>query len=59
VLKGSASIGIALYPEDATTRDDLLRAADHAMYLAKNARKAQKRVRAAAPDSKLVSVAHS
>ena len=29
---GSASVGIALYPEDATTRDSLLSAADAAMY---------------------------
>ncbi len=42
-LKGAASIGIALYPEDAKDRDDLLRIADHAMYVAKNARKAQER----------------
>jgi diguanylate cyclase (GGDEF)-like protein len=37
-LKGSASIGIALYPEDATTADNLLSAADAAMYLAKHSR---------------------
>ena len=35
VLRGSASIGIALYPEDATTAEDLLAQADSAMYLAK------------------------
>jgi diguanylate cyclase (GGDEF)-like protein len=38
VLKGSASVGIALYPEDATTRDGLLSAADAAMYVAKHTR---------------------
>ena len=37
-LQGSASIGIALYPEDATTADSLLSAADGAMYAEKNAR---------------------
>jgi diguanylate cyclase (GGDEF)-like protein len=36
LLKGSASIGIALYPEDATTTDSLLSAADAEMYVAKN-----------------------
>ena len=39
IISGSASIGIALYPEDATTRDGLLNAADVAMYVAKHARK--------------------
>jgi diguanylate cyclase (GGDEF)-like protein len=38
VLEGSASVGIALYPEDATTRDSLLSAADAAMYVAKHTR---------------------
>ena len=37
-LKGSASVGIAIYPEDATTADGLLSAADAAMYLAKHSR---------------------
>jgi diguanylate cyclase (GGDEF)-like protein len=37
-LHGSASIGIALYPEDATTADSLLSAADAAMYRAKHTR---------------------
>ncbi len=31
----SASIGVAIYPDDATTRDELLAAADAAMYQAK------------------------
>ena len=35
-LHGSASIGIALYPADGATKDDLLSAADAAMYLEKN-----------------------
>ncbi len=38
-IHGSASIGIALFPEDATTRDGLLNAADVAMYAAKHALK--------------------
>ena len=32
----SASIGIALYPEDGATKDDLLNTADAAMYTIKN-----------------------
>ncbi len=47
VVHGSASVGIALYPEDAATRDSLLSAADAAMYAAKNARKAQAAIPAA------------
>jgi len=36
VLQGSASVGIALYPEDGATKDDLLNTADAAMYTIKN-----------------------
>lgn len=32
VVNGSASVGFALYPEDAVTADSLLSAADAAMY---------------------------
>jgi diguanylate cyclase (GGDEF)-like protein len=39
IILGSASMGIALYPEDASTGDGLLNAADVAMYAAKNARR--------------------
>ncbi|HEY1646397.1 MAG TPA: GGDEF domain-containing protein [Terracidiphilus sp.] len=38
IVHGSASIGTALYPEDATTKDGLLGTADAAMYAAKKAR---------------------
>jgi diguanylate cyclase (GGDEF)-like protein/PAS domain S-box-containing protein len=36
-LKANASIGIALYPDDATDADSLIRAADVSMYLQKKA----------------------
>jgi diguanylate cyclase (GGDEF)-like protein len=39
VLRGAASVGFALYPEDGLTKDDLLKASDIAMYEAKNAKK--------------------
>ena len=35
-LRGSASLGVALYPEDGSTRDSLLSAADAAMYVNKH-----------------------
>jgi GGDEF domain-containing protein len=38
-LHCSASAGVALYPQDGATKDSLLKAADDAMYAAKNARK--------------------
>jgi diguanylate cyclase (GGDEF)-like protein len=34
-LRGSASVGVALYPEDGDTKDSLLSTADAAMYVAK------------------------
>jgi diguanylate cyclase (GGDEF)-like protein len=39
ILQGSASFGIALYPENSATRDGLLSTADAAMYAAKNSHK--------------------
>jgi len=36
-IQGSASVGIALYPEDGATNDALFKTADAAMYLEKNA----------------------
>jgi diguanylate cyclase (GGDEF)-like protein len=39
VVHGSASVGVALYPDDGTTRDNLLSAADAAMYVNKHTRR--------------------
>ncbi|MGB6742796.1 MAG: diguanylate cyclase [Terracidiphilus sp.] len=39
-LRGSASVGIAVYPEDGATSDSLLSAADAAMYVVKNVKRA-------------------
>jgi diguanylate cyclase (GGDEF)-like protein len=39
VLHGSASLGIALYPEDGTTKDSLLSVADAAMYVEKHTKR--------------------
>jgi GGDEF domain-containing protein len=38
-LHGAASVGVAVYPEDGTTRDSLLSAADAAMYVAKHTKR--------------------
>lgn len=40
ILRGSASVGVAIYPADGATSDALLTAADAAMYQAKNNRRA-------------------
>jgi diguanylate cyclase (GGDEF)-like protein len=39
VIRGSASIGVALYPEDGTTKDALLNVADAAMYVEKRTKR--------------------
>jgi diguanylate cyclase (GGDEF)-like protein len=39
-LNGSGSVGIAMYPEDGATSDELLHAADEAMYDEKNRKRA-------------------
>lgn len=53
VVQGSASIGTALYPTDATTRDALLTHADSAMYATKNDRKNRSKIPGTLPDSEL------
>ena len=40
ILRGAASVGVALYPADGTTADSLLSAADAAMYVAKHTKRA-------------------
>ncbi|MGA2571606.1 MAG: GGDEF domain-containing protein [Terracidiphilus sp.] len=52
-LRGSASLGIALYPEDASSADSLLRAADAAMYAVKYSRPGRRPVGEALPDGEL------
>ncbi|MGA2889996.1 MAG: GGDEF domain-containing protein [Terracidiphilus sp.] len=42
ILQGSASFGIALYPEDSATTDGILSAADAAMYVMKKEKKLRK-----------------
>ena len=39
ILRGGASVGIAVYPDDGTTADSLLSAADAAMYVAKHTKR--------------------
>jgi diguanylate cyclase (GGDEF)-like protein len=39
MIHGEASIGVALFPEDGATKDNLLSAADAAMYIVKNAKR--------------------
>jgi predicted signal transduction protein with EAL and GGDEF domain len=39
VLRGSASVGIAVFPEDALSKDGLLNAADASMYKTKKTKK--------------------
>jgi diguanylate cyclase (GGDEF)-like protein len=51
VLTGSASVGIALYPQDGLTRDNLLNAADAAMYAAKNIKRQIEHILALSPHS--------
>ena len=53
VLRGSASVGIALYPEDGTTKDSLLSAADAAMYVGKHMKRADGTVAETSDDSKV------
>jgi GGDEF domain-containing protein len=50
-LYPAASVGIALFPEDATTKDGLLSAADTAMYQAKNAKRQIREMISQLPDS--------
>lgn len=51
VVHGSASIGMAIYPDDGATRDNLLSAADAAMYVNKQIRRKTAPVSTARNDS--------
>jgi diguanylate cyclase (GGDEF)-like protein len=50
-LHPAASVGFALYPEDATTKDGLLSTADDAMYKSKNAKRPLAQMPAAGKNS--------
>ena len=54
VIHGSASVGIALYPEDADTVETLLSAADASMYVDKHTRAGQSRSRVALGEDEFV-----
>jgi diguanylate cyclase (GGDEF)-like protein len=54
-IRGSASIGIALYPEDGATRDSILSAADAAMYAAKHDHRKLMQMLSARPEAALTS----
>ena len=52
-IRGSASIGIALYPEDGASRDSILSAADAAMYAAKHDHRKLMQMLSAQPEAAL------
>jgi diguanylate cyclase (GGDEF)-like protein len=52
-IQGSASIGLAIYPEDGRTRDALLRSADSAMYQMKHTRTSPDANSATGPETAL------
>ncbi|MGA2207497.1 MAG: diguanylate cyclase [Terracidiphilus sp.] len=58
-VQGSASFGMALYPDDASSADGLLRVADAAMYVAKSARLEKKRSPGDQADAELAHKDHA
>jgi diguanylate cyclase (GGDEF)-like protein len=54
VIHGSASVGVALYPEDAESVETLLSAADASMYVAKHTRVGKSRTREVLEEDELV-----
>jgi diguanylate cyclase (GGDEF)-like protein len=57
-LHGSASFGAAFYPENGSTRDSLLSAADAAMYEIKNAKRENTEKSAATTEIELIASVH-
>ncbi|MGO9638785.1 MAG: diguanylate cyclase domain-containing protein [Terracidiphilus sp.] len=53
ILHGEASIGVALFPEDGATKDNLLNAADAAMYIVKNAKRPTEKSLPQSPHSEI------
>jgi diguanylate cyclase (GGDEF)-like protein len=43
-LRGSSSVGLAVYPEDGATKEELQRTADAAMYVHKESKRHQKQL---------------
>jgi len=58
-LTAKASIGMAIYPEDATDPDELIKAADTSMYTAKKQKNGQKKSASIVPEPVLYADSHN